>query len=82
MCIIAFRKNLQFFPGGHTADVIRVNQPAGGTPAQHPHAILFGDGSDGVRRQCRRRSQANCITARHCGQARTPVNDTVMEYRG
>jgi hypothetical protein len=35
-------------PGEHLADVVRLDQPAAGEPAQHPHAYLLGDGGDGL----------------------------------
>lgn len=40
-------------PGEH------LDQPAASKPSQHPDACLLGDGGDGVRCQCRRRSEAH-----------------------
>jgi len=38
-------------PGQHFADIVRLDPPAAGEPAQHPYAHLLGYGGDGLRCQ-------------------------------
>jgi len=45
--------------GSHFTDIVRLDQPAAGEPAQHPHAYLLGDDGEAVRRQCLRGSEAD-----------------------
>jgi hypothetical protein len=38
-------------PSEHLADMVRLDQPAAGEPAQHPHAHLLGNDGEGLRCQ-------------------------------
>ena len=52
MCADANRgiqREATVLPGEHLADVITLDQPAAGKPAQYPDAHLFVDGGDSLR---------------------------------
>ncbi|WP_295540644.1 hypothetical protein [uncultured Thiohalocapsa sp.] len=49
--------------GEHLADVIALDQPAVGKPAQHPHAHLLGDGGEGLRCQVSGGAKAHGLRA-------------------